>query len=130
MAWRNPVRDRTGIGVRYVRRLNLAGVTGWPRPVVTGWRPAGDHSCAEGSRAVLRDVDHLAIRAADEEPANTPRFVREGVHHFITTSPCLLVRGIDVVDLDGHDRVLWRRCVPRHHLDARTRLRGGEAVHP
>src|SRR4051794_35657745 len=76
------------------------------------------------------DVDHLAIRAADEEPANSPRFVGKRVHNLVTTSLCLLVRGLYVVDLDRHNRVLWCRRVPGHDLDGSARFRGGEPGHP
>ena len=76
------------------------------------------------------DIDHVSIRAPDEESTNTQRFVRDRVHDLISTSLRFFIRGIDVIDLDGHDGVLWRRRVSGNDLDARARVRGGEPGHP
>ena len=76
------------------------------------------------------DIDHVSIGAPDEESTNTPRFVRDRVHDLISTHLRFFIRGIDVIDLDGHDGVLWRRRVSGNDLDASARVRGGEPGHP
>lgn len=66
------------------------------------------------------DIDHLSIRAPDEEATNTPRLVGDRVHDLIASLLRFLVCGVDVIDLDGQDRILWRRRVSGHDLDARS----------
>lgn len=49
------------------------------------------------------NVDHMSIRAADKETANTPRFIGELVHDLVAAPLRLLIGGIDVVGVQVGD---------------------------
>lgn len=80
--------------------------------------------------AMAGHVDHVSIGAPNKEAADAPRFIGDRMHDLVPASLCLCVRRADVVDLDGHDRVLRCGRVAGHDLDGRAGIRGGEPGHP
>jgi hypothetical protein len=54
---------------------------------------------------VAEDVEHVAVRVAHEEAADTPRLVGQGMHDLAAEALSGLVRSIDVVDLDRRVRL-------------------------
>jgi transposase len=49
---------------------------------------------------MAQDVEDLAVGLTDEEPSDTPRFVRQRMHNLIAQTLSCRVRGIYVIDLD------------------------------
>lgn len=86
--------------------------------------------CSLRSRAMLSDIDDVPIGAPNKKSTDTPWFVGNRVHDLIATLSHLFIGGINVIDLDSHDGVLWRRSVSAHNLDARARVSRGEPGHP
>ena len=77
------------------------------------------------------DVDDVAVGVADEEPAHTPRLLRQRVDDLVTTALRLVVRFVDVVpDRDRGNRILGARCVPSDELDGGSTVGGLEPGDP
>jgi len=79
---------------------------------------------------VLGDVENRPVGRADEEPADTPRLRGQGVDDLVAASTSHCVGVVHVVDLDGEQRVLGRRRVPRDELDVFSGARHDEAGDP
>lgn len=57
---------------------------------------------------VVDDIDDVAVGRAYKETAHAPRFGSDRVHNLVPEAPGLFVRVLDIVGIDGDDRVLRR----------------------
>lgn len=66
---------------------------------------------------LLNDVEHVAVRSADEEPSHAPFLGGQRMHDLVTTLLRQAVSGVDIVDLDRDHGIHGPGGVAGHHLE-------------
>src|SRR6185437_4329223 len=79
---------------------------------------------------VIHDVDDVAVRCPDEEPAHAPRLCRYRFHNLVAEFLRFFIGSFDIRRVDGNDRVFRGGCVARDELDVRPGVGRGVARHP
>src|SRR4051794_17133207 len=97
-----------------------------PTPSLERVRTVAGLPSRRGRSLLLGDVEDVAVRRPDEEAAHAPGFGGERVDDLVSAPPGLVQRGLDVVDLEGGDRVLRGGRVAGEELDAHARVRRRE----
>jgi hypothetical protein len=72
---------------------------------------------------MAHDVEHVAVRCADEEAAHSPRFVLQRVDDLVPEPLRFFICSVYVVDLHGDDGVCRCDSVASDDLEAGSRLR-------
>src|SRR5262245_25235689 len=78
---------------------------------------------------VIHDVDDVAVRRPDEEPAHAPWLCRYRFYDLVAEFLRFFVRTFDVRRVDGNNRIFGGGCVARDELDVRPGVGRGVAGH-